>query len=220
VVRSSLLIVALAACTLACSAVAVDAQTVPVTHTLTIKVGGTGSGVIHGDSIDCFPQDGKPVGPCEVAEVSGSVVTLTAIADKGSAFAGWSGDGCSGTGACTVTLSSDITVTASFNLSTVAARGGTLSVSPSQHTASVSMKCNGPGSCFGSVELSGKRNGQTVKFASSSYNIAPGKTTAIKLTLSGTAVAMIAKNHNRLRATLTITPIDGQITNSNVSLRL
>src|SRR5581483_10637173 len=81
------------------------------THTLTVKIAGTGSGVIHGDSIDCWPYDGGPVGPCTVTENAGNVVTLTATANKGSVFAGWSGDGCSGTGACTVTLSQDVTVT-------------------------------------------------------------------------------------------------------------
>ena len=33
-------------------------------------------------------------------------VTLTATPASGSTFAGWSGGGCSGTGTCTVTLSS------------------------------------------------------------------------------------------------------------------
>lgn len=41
-------------------------------------------------------------------------MTLTATADSGSTFDGWSGGGCSGTGTCIVTLSSDTAVTASF----------------------------------------------------------------------------------------------------------
>ena len=41
-------------------------------------------------------------------------VTLTAIAYSGSLFTGWSGNGCSGTGDCTLSLSSSATVTATF----------------------------------------------------------------------------------------------------------
>ena len=44
------------------------------------------------------------------------MVTLTATPAAGSTFAGWSGAGCSGTGACTVTMSSDQAVTATFNV--------------------------------------------------------------------------------------------------------
>ena len=46
---------------------------------------------------------------------SGTVVTLTAAANAGSVFAGWSGGGCSGTGTCVVTMSSAQSVTATFN---------------------------------------------------------------------------------------------------------
>jgi P pilus assembly chaperone PapD len=41
-------------------------------------------------------------------------VTLTATPSQGSSFTGWSGGGCSGTGACRVTLNSDQTATATF----------------------------------------------------------------------------------------------------------
>jgi hypothetical protein len=42
------------------------------------------------------------------------VVTLTAIANPGSSFAGWSGGGCSGTSTCTFTAGADTTVNAAF----------------------------------------------------------------------------------------------------------
>ena len=45
-------------------------------------------------------------------------MTLSATAASGSAFQGWSSEGCSGAGTCTVTLTGDLTVTASFTSNT------------------------------------------------------------------------------------------------------
>jgi hypothetical protein len=42
------------------------------------------------------------------------MVTLTATPATGSAFTGWSGGGCAGTGPCTVTMDTAKTVTAAF----------------------------------------------------------------------------------------------------------
>jgi hypothetical protein len=41
-------------------------------------------------------------------------VTLHAAANSGAVFTGWSGSGCSGTSDCTITVSGDVTVTATF----------------------------------------------------------------------------------------------------------
>jgi CSLREA domain-containing protein len=70
---------------------------------------GTGSGSISSApaSIDCGPI-------CQGQFDQGTEVTLTATADPGSSFAGWSGGGCSGTGPCTFTASADTTVIAAF----------------------------------------------------------------------------------------------------------
>lgn len=46
---------------------------------------------------------------------SGTTVTLTPVPAAGSIFAGWSGGGCSGTGSCSVTMNSNIAVTAIFS---------------------------------------------------------------------------------------------------------
>jgi hypothetical protein len=53
---------------------------------------------------------------CSHAYTAASRITLTATPSPGSFFAGWSGGGCSGTGACQVTLTRDTAVTATFNL--------------------------------------------------------------------------------------------------------
>jgi subtilisin-like proprotein convertase family protein len=46
---------------------------------------------------------------------TGTTVTLTATAHGGSTFGGWSGGGCADGGACTVTLTADTVVTATFS---------------------------------------------------------------------------------------------------------
>ena len=68
--------------------------------------------------------------------VSGTPVTLTATANSGSYFSGWSGGGCTGIGTCVVTMSTTQTVTATFLAGytlTVAVTGsnsGTVTSSP------------------------------------------------------------------------------------------
>src|SRR6266480_7256369 len=55
-------------------------------------------------------------GACSASYDSGSRVILRARAGWLSAFDGWSGGGCSGTGDCVVTLGEDTMVTARFRL--------------------------------------------------------------------------------------------------------
>jgi hypothetical protein len=77
-------------------------------YALSVALGGFGSGTVKGTGIDC-------PGTCAGSYAEGSSVTLTATPAAGSSFGGWSGD-CSGTGACTVTLSRASAVTATFAL--------------------------------------------------------------------------------------------------------
>ena len=78
-------------------------------HSLTVVRAGAGSG-----SVTSAPAGIACPGQCAASFSSGTTVTLTASASAGSTFAGWSGGGCSGTGACTVTLTADTAVTATF----------------------------------------------------------------------------------------------------------
>jgi len=78
------------------------------TYTLKVTHGGTGKGTVTSSpaGINCTVT-------CSATFNSGTVVTLTATAATGSAFTGWSG-ACTGTGACTVTMTASKSVTATF----------------------------------------------------------------------------------------------------------
>ncbi|MFC6920217.1 InlB B-repeat-containing protein [Meiothermus taiwanensis] len=76
---------------------------------LTINKSGAGSG-----SVSSTPAGISCGSTCEFAFADGASVTLTPTPAAGSVFAGWGG-ACSGTGSCTVTMSSAQTVTATFN---------------------------------------------------------------------------------------------------------
>jgi hypothetical protein len=78
-------------------------------QTLTVTRSGTGTGSVEsaGPGIAC-------PGSCKAEFNSGKNVTLTATPEAGSAFGGWSGSGCSGTGSCQVSMSAAATVDAEF----------------------------------------------------------------------------------------------------------
>lgn len=77
---------------------------------------------------------------------NGAVVVLTASADSGSVFVGWSGGGCAGTGACAVTLDAAKNVTASFNLQTCSytASPDTQTFAPASATGSIAVTATPP----------------------------------------------------------------------------
>lgn len=85
---------------------------------LTVTLAGTSGGsVSDGKFISCPSK-------CSATYLKGATVTLTATPGSGSSFAGWSGGGCSGTGACTVTMNAAQAVTATFTSNQSGGSGG------------------------------------------------------------------------------------------------
>lgn len=76
---------------------------------LDVEVTGQGRVVSDPAGIDCGDD-------CAADFPSGTQVVLTAAAQPGHKFVRWSGGGCQGTEPCTVTLSSDVQVTATFEV--------------------------------------------------------------------------------------------------------
>jgi hypothetical protein len=76
---------------------------------LTVTRSGAGAGTVSSTpvGISCGAD-------CSERYVMGTMVTLAASPSGGGSFTGWSGGGCSGTGACAVTMTAATTVNASF----------------------------------------------------------------------------------------------------------
>jgi hypothetical protein len=88
------------------------------TFTLTVGIGGLGDGTVTTSpaKINCGSI-------CSAAFTAGTTVTLSAVPASNSTFSGWSGEGCSGTGTCTVTMTQPRHVIASFECATGARFG-------------------------------------------------------------------------------------------------
>ena len=109
--------------------------------TLDVMALGSGSGTVTSSpmGITCGAT-------CSASFASGTTVTLTARPAAGSAFTGWSGGGCSGTGTCAVTVSAATTVTATFTptfvLTVTPAGTGSGTVTSSLSGISCGMSCS------------------------------------------------------------------------------
>jgi PASTA domain/Divergent InlB B-repeat domain len=79
----------------------------PITHVLTILIGGAGTGTVSGGATPCSVD-------CVSSYTDGTSITLRAAPTSRSSFAGWAGD-CTGLGICTLTLGQDHTVSAVFS---------------------------------------------------------------------------------------------------------
>lgn len=90
----------------------VSIMTSPPQYLLLTLKPGTGQGTVSGPGISCGDT-------CLAVYNPGTVVSLSATADPGSIFDGWSGGGCSGTGLCMVIMNANTTITANFKTSMV-----------------------------------------------------------------------------------------------------
>ena len=89
----------------------ITAPSVPSVHTISVAAAGDGAGSITADvgAVDCGPV-------CSATVDDGTHATFTATAAPGSVFIGWSGSGvtCPGTDPCSVVITADTTVIATF----------------------------------------------------------------------------------------------------------
>ncbi len=85
-------------------------EPIPV-YDLDVIVSGTGTGAVSSTpaGIDCGPT-------CLWGFEDGTAVTLTATAEAGSVFNGWTRSGCTGTSTCVVTMDQARSVSATFSL--------------------------------------------------------------------------------------------------------
>ena len=97
-------------CALAGNGTVTVTATFAALPTYTITVSKQGSGTVSSS-----PAGIKCGSVCSAAYASGTVVTLTAVPAGRARFKGWSGGGCSGTGTCTVTLTGNVSVLATFS---------------------------------------------------------------------------------------------------------
>jgi PKD repeat protein len=113
---------------------------------LTVSKAGTGSG-----QVSSSPAGISCGGSCQASFDDGTSVTLTATPDASSVFTGWSGCTANGPNSCTVLLSQDTTVTATFASTTptltISKQGpgsGTVSTSPAGISCGTSCKATFP----------------------------------------------------------------------------
>jgi hypothetical protein len=80
----------------------------PGNFTLSVTKAGSGTG-----TVSSAPAGISCGGTCSAPFAQGTTVALSSTPDSGFSFSGWSG-ACSGTGLCSVTLSANVSVTATF----------------------------------------------------------------------------------------------------------
>ncbi len=74
---------------------------------VSLSVNRTGPGTVTGPSINCGST-------CAATYNPGTVITLYAVPALDASFSGWSGGGCSGTGACVTTMNTNTFIAAPF----------------------------------------------------------------------------------------------------------
>ncbi|MGZ6662357.1 MAG: InlB B-repeat-containing protein [Solirubrobacteraceae bacterium] len=86
----------------------------PPVRTLHVTTSGAGSGTVSGPGIDC--GGGPAHTACSTSVANGTQLALTATSLAGSRFSGFSGGGCATASPCTVTMTSDMSIDARFDV--------------------------------------------------------------------------------------------------------
>ncbi len=191
--------------------------------TLTVTKAGSGSGTATSSpaGINCGTT-------CSGKFAPGTAVTLTAAPQAGSSFAGWSGGGCSGTGTCTVTLTADTTVTATFNvlpagsheLLVQLAGKGKGKVSDSAGAISCPTKCSHIYATAAQVTLHAKAASGS-RFAGWSGGGCPSSgTCTVSMTSNRTVRATFTKGSSSAAPRLRITHVDSHATQEGCTTEL
>ncbi|MGE5281965.1 MAG: InlB B-repeat-containing protein [Chloroflexota bacterium] len=163
-------------------------------RTLTVGKAGNGSGVVTSKpaAIECGST-------CSAQVEAPTKVALHAIPAAGSTFTGWSGEGCSGTGACRVLMNEARKVTATF--ARTSPQHGTLSVrnpiAVKGHRALLRLSCRG-GSCKGTLKLIARirrsgRRARSVMIGKISVSLQAGVSSTRGMRLSQTGTALLRK---------------------------
>ncbi len=180
-------------------------------YQLSVAKTGTGTGTVTSvpPGINCGID-------CKEIYPEGTQVTLTAQADPGFIFKGWSG-GCTGTGTCTITMNSDTIVTAMFSTCKYTLTPTAATFAPSGGTINVSVVASGLPSCPAPSVSSTSAwiTAQLVKFQNNSGTVSvavarsDSSRTRIGSVTIGTAT-FTAKQKGRLCPLPTLTPSSAQ----------
>ena len=196
------------------AAAAVTATFTINSYPLTIVPGGTGSGTVTSSpaGINCGAD-------CTESYPATSLVALTAAADTGSTFAGWSGGGCAGTGPCTVTIAAATTVTANFTttpttLIVVRAGGGTGTVTSSPSGINCGTDCSESYASNTMVTLTATATGGAVFSGWSGGGCAGTGTCVVTMSSALTVTATFDLTSYTLNTIVTATGGTGAITSS------
>ncbi len=142
------------------------------TFALTVNKAGTGSGTVTSApaGINCGST-------CTASFGYNTTVTLTAVAGTGSTFTGWTGSGCSGTGACVVTMNTAKSVMATFAVPALAAVSLSPTSVPGGTSSAGTVTLDNPAPAGGAV-VSLTSSNATAAQVPATVTVAPGATTA------------------------------------------
>jgi uncharacterized repeat protein (TIGR01451 family) len=187
---------------LGCSITMDGDKTVTVTFvlgvTLNVAVAGQGTGTVtwSDGSVSCVS------GSCSSLNLPGTSLSLTATASAGSLFGGWNG-ACTGTNpnVCSVTLNSDQSVTATFNLMpdfTVSPALTNLTVARGSQV-SEQLSFAGQGGFSGTIALVCAVTGTAPRptCSISPNSVSAGSTATLTVNAAGLSAALIPQPHSQ-----------------------